>query len=224
MIFVSHRNGLECKLKTDKINAIVLEDTQEYTILVEAIWNQINKVEENLLLYGKENDLLDMSKYCDIVFSPRDLTFQNSKIQKKLLVYLTEEIQTTKLQEKIVKNQMELLTIMEEVRRVSEYPICMDSEHSILEILKGMGIKLLDPEGSFCEKFIDYAKIGYDFFKINVLFLIGCKSYLKESDYEHLRKWAEYQQITIILVENDEFRLPLGINKYILDTDKCLIH
>lgn len=90
MIFVSHQNGIESNLITGRINALILEDSEEYTYLVETLWNQIHKIEEKLLFYEKENELLDMSKRCDIIFSPRDLSFQNSKISKKLFAYLTE--------------------------------------------------------------------------------------------------------------------------------------
>ena len=88
MIFVSHQNGIESNLITGRINALILEDSEEYTYLVETLWNQIHKIEEKLLFYGKENELLDMSKRCDIIFSPRDLSFQNSKISKSYLLIL----------------------------------------------------------------------------------------------------------------------------------------
>ena len=103
MIFVSHQNGIESDLITGRINALILEDSEEYTYLVEALWNQIHRIEEKLLFYGKENELLDMSKRCDIIFSPRDLSFQNSKISKKLFAYLTEQIQMSGLNDEIIK-------------------------------------------------------------------------------------------------------------------------
>ena len=205
MIFVSHQNGIESNLITGRINALILEDSEEYTYLVETLWNQIHKIEEKLLFYGKENELLDMSKRCDIIFSPRDLSFQNSKISKKLFAYLTEQIQMSGLNDEIIKNHAELLQLMDEVKNISEYTICIEEEYSLSDILKN-------------------AKINYDFLKIDVLFLVGCKAYLKESDYYHLEKWTEYQSIMIVLIENDDNRLPLGINKYIIDKDKCVIH
>lgn len=79
MIFISHENGIESKLETDRMNAIVLEDSEQYTGLIQKLWNQIHKVEETLLLYGAENELLDMSKQCDLLFSIRDLSLQNSE-------------------------------------------------------------------------------------------------------------------------------------------------
>lgn len=224
MIFISHENGIESKLETERINAIILEDSEQYTGLIQKIWNQVHKVEETLLLYGTENELLDMSKRCDILFSIEDLNLQNSRIQKKLITYLTDEIQTNVLYDKIVENQAELLRLMENVKDISEYPICMNEEYNIADILKYIGVKLSETEGSFCEKLIDYMKISYDFLRIDVFFIVGCKGYMKETDYQYLQKWTRYQQIVLVLVECEESRLPTGINKYIMDSDRCLIH
>lgn len=224
MKFISHGNGIESRLETERINAIILEDSEQYTGLIQKLWNQIHKVEETLLLYGVENELLDMSKQCDLLFSIRDLSLQNSRIQKKLITYLSEEIQMSELYDKIVENQAELLRIIEEIKNLSEYPICMNEEYNIVDILKYLGVKLSEIEGSFCEKLIDYMKISYDFLKIDVFFVVGCKGYLKEKDYEYLQEWTRYQQITLVLIECDEDRLPLGMNKYIIDRDKCVIH
>ena len=218
MIFISYGNGIESRLETERINAIILEDSEQYTGLIQKLWNQIHKVEETLLLYGAENELLDMSKQCDLLFSIRDLSLQNSRIQKKLITYLAEEIQMSELYDKMVENQAELLQIMEEIKNLSEYPICLNEDYNIADILKYVGVKLLETEGSFCEKLID------DFLKIDVFFVVGCKGYLKEKDYEYLQEWTRYQQITLVLIECDEDRLPLGMNKYIIDRDKCVIH
>lgn len=123
MKFISHGNGIESRLETERINAIILEDSEQYTGLIQKLWNQIHKVEETLFLYGAENELLDMSKQCDLLFSIRDLSLQNSRIQKKLITYLAEEIQMSELYDKMVENQAELLQIMEEIKNLSEYPI-----------------------------------------------------------------------------------------------------
>ena len=136
MKFISHGNGIESRLETERINAIILEDSEQYTGLIQKLWNQIHKVEETLLLYGVENELLDMSKQCDLLFSIRDLSLQNSRIQKKLITYLAEEIQMSELYDKIVENQAELLRIIEEIKNLSEYPICMNEEYNIVDILK----------------------------------------------------------------------------------------
>ena len=149
MKFISHGNGIESRLETERINAIILEDSEQYTGLIQKLWNQIHKVEETLLLYGVENELLDMSKQCDLLFSIRDLSLQNSRIQKKLITYLSEEIQMSELYDKIVENQAELLRIIEEIKNLSEYPICMNEEYNIVDILKYLGVKLSETEGSF---------------------------------------------------------------------------
>ena len=169
MKFISHGNGIESRLETERINAIILEDSEQYTGLIQKLWNQIHKVEETLFLYGAENELLDMSKQCDLLFSIRDLSykFQNSE---KLITYLAEEIQMSELYDKMVENQAELLQIMEEIKNLSQYPICLNEDYNIADILKYVGVKLSETEGSFCEKLIDYMKISYDFLKIRCVF------------------------------------------------------
>lgn len=224
MILVSHENGIENKLETERINAVILEDPEQYTKMIQKLWNQIHKVEETLLLYGAENELLDMSKQCDLLFSIMDLNLQNSRIQKKLIAYLAEEIQMSKLYDKMVENQSELLQIAEDIKNLSEYPISLNEDYNITDILKYVGVKLSKTGESFCEKLIDYMKISYDFLKIDVFFVVGCKGYLSEKDYEYLQEWVMYQEITLVLVESDETQLPSGINKYIIDRDGCVIH
>ena len=58
MIFVSHQNGIESNLITGRINALILEDSEEYTYLVETLWNQIHKIEEKLLSMEKKMNYL----------------------------------------------------------------------------------------------------------------------------------------------------------------------
>ena len=148
MKFISHGNGIESRLETERINAIILEDSEQYTGLIQKLWNQIHKVEETLFLYGAENELLDMSKQCDLLFSIRDLSLQNSRIQKKLITYLAEEIQMSELYDKMVENQAGLLQIMEEIKNLSEYPICLNEDYNIADILKYVGVKLSETEGT----------------------------------------------------------------------------
>ncbi|CUP57653.1 CRISPR type II-A/NMEMI-associated protein Csn2 [Anaerostipes hadrus] len=224
MILVSHENGIESKMETERINAVILEDSEQYTKMIQELWNQIHKIDETLFLYGEENDLLDMSKQCDLLFSIRDLSLQNSRIQKKLITYLAEEIQMTELSDKVVKNQSELLQVAEDIKNLSEYPICVNEKYNMTDILKYLGVKLSETDGTFCEKLIDYMKISYDFLKIDIFFVVGCKGYLKEKDYEYLQEWIRYQQITLVLIESDEDRLPSDVNKYIIDRDRCVIH
>lgn len=224
MRLVGHENGIASKLETECINAIILEDPDQYTKIIQKLWNQIHKIEETLFLYGEENDLLDMSKRCDLLFSMKDLSLQNSRIQKKLITYLAEEIQMSEIYDKMVENQAKLLQIAEDIKNLSEYPIYINEDYNMPDILKYLGIKLSETEGNFCEKLIDYMKISYDFLKIDIFFIVGCKGYLNEKDYKYLQEWIRYQQITLVLIESDENRLPSGVNKYIIDNDKCVIY
>ena len=113
---------------------------------------------------------------------------------------------------------------MDELKNISDYEFAYNDEYSLDYILKNNAVKLKEYPGSFAERLIEYIKVGRDFLNINIFFLVGCKIYFSNSDYEHLRKWTKYQDITCIFVERDDTYMPLNANKYILDRDMCVIH
>ena len=224
MILVDHDCGLECELKTDQINVLVLEKIETFVGFIERLDAQIDKVENKLLLYDADHSLLDISKKCAIVFSARDLTYQSTKIQKKLYSIVAEEVAENNLQDRLVQNYAELLQIADSIKERSEYELTYDEEFDFQDTCKYLGLKLEEPSGTFCERIMSYAKINREFLGIEIFFLINCKAYFKKEEYTCLQKWAAYQELCIVMVEGDENRLPSGLNKYIIDEDNCLIH
>lgn len=224
MILVDHDCGLECELKTDQLTVLVLEKIETFVGFIERLEAQIDKVEDKLLLYDADHSLLDVSKKCAIVFSARDLTYQSTKIQKKLYSIVAEETVENNLQERLVQNHAELLQIADSIKTESEYELTYNEEFEFQNICKYLSLRLEEPSGTFCEKIMSYAKITREFLHTEIFFLINCKAYFKKEEYACLQKWAAYQEICIVMVERDENRLPSGLNKYIMDEDNCLIH
>ena len=92
MILVDGENNLECEVNSENLNFIIIENNIYFQKFISDIYNQINKVEENLMLYNGDYEMLDMSKFCDVIFSTMDISLQNSKINKKFIKYLQDEI------------------------------------------------------------------------------------------------------------------------------------
>ncbi len=224
MILVDGENNLECVVNPGKLNFIIIEDIMHFQKIIYAIYNQINKVEESLMLYNDDYDMLNMSKCCDVIFSTMDISLQNSKVNKKLINYLQNEIIGNEINERFIENHSQLVNILDELENISDYEFTYNDEYSLDQILKNNSVKLKESEGNFVERLIEYIKISRDFLNINIFFLIGCKIYLNDGDYEHLRKWTEYQDVICIFVERDDTYMPLNANKYILDRDMCIIH
>ena len=224
MRLIDHKTGIDCNLKSDELNAIIVENARAYEGVVSRLFGRINGTDEELLLYDEKNELLKNAKSCDIIFSPFDLNLQNSKFQKKLISYLSAVIESDEIGQKIVDNYTERNYIAEKIQELSEYPISFDCEYSLANILKEMNVKLAELTGSFAEKMLDYMSACRDLLDIKTFFMIGCKAYISLDEYCHLRKWIEYQNLELIFVENTDNHLPEYINKYILDEDMCFIH
>ena len=224
MIITDHLYGMECELKTDQLNVLILEKTDTFTGFIEHLEAQLNKVEEKILLYDDEQNQMDFSKKADVIFSVRDLTYQTTKMQKKVCAAIGEEVAESALQDRLVQNYAELLRIADDIKMESSYEVEYDAGYSFAELFKYLGMRLEEPKGTFCEKIMSYAKNCRDFLHIDVFFLINCKTFFKKEEYVQLQKWAAYQEICFGMVESDESRLPSGTNKYRMDEDGCLIH
>lgn len=224
MILVDGENNLECEVNSRKLNFIIIENNIYFQKFISDIYNQINKIEENLILYNGDYDMLDMNKFCDVIFSTMDISLQNSKINKKFIKYLQDEIIVNDINERFIANHSQLVNILDEFKNISDYEFVYNDEYSLDQILKNNSVKLKEYSGSFAERLIEYIKVSRDFLNINIFFLVGCKIYFSDSDYEHLKKWTEYQDITCIFIERDDTYMPLNANKYILDRDMCIIH
>lgn len=224
MILVDGENNLECEVNSRKLNFIIIENNIYFQKFISDIYNQINKLEENLILYNGDYDMLDMNKFCDVIFSTMDISLQNSKINKKFIKYLQDEIIVNDINERFIANHSQLVNILDEFKNISDYEFVYNDEYSLDQILKNNSVKLKESSGSFAERLIEYIKVSRDFLNINIFFLVGCKIYFSDSDYEHLKKWTEYQDITCIFIERDDTYMPLNANKYILDRDMCIIH
>ena len=213
MILVDQNMGLEYKLSCQCLNAIIIEEPRCYELFIKKLHEQINKVEEQLLLYNEQNDLQDMSKKCMLFFSPLDLSYQNARFQKKFLSYLVDEIETCDKRDALNQNHAELICIMDEIRDILEYHITFEDQYSTVNILKGLNVSLENPIGNFTEKFMECATVYRDFLGTNIFFLVGCSGFISEEEFVFLQEWARYQEMVCVFIEYSDCRVPNVVKK-----------
>ncbi len=131
MILVDGENNLECEVNSQKLNFIIIENNVYFQKFISDIYNQINKLEENLILYNGDYDMLDMNKFCDVIFSTMDISLQNSKINKKFIKYLQDEIIVNDINERFIANHSQLVNILDEFKNISDYEFVYNDEYSL---------------------------------------------------------------------------------------------
>ena len=105
----------------------------------------------------------------------------------------------------------------------SEYILGFEQEIDLTLIFKAAGIQHEIIEEDYLEKLIRYMKVVAQVLGIKIITFINLRSYLNDVQMEQLLKEANYQDIQILLVENQERTCLKDTFRYIIDNDKCEI-
>ena len=215
--------NFDMPLESKQINKITIEDSRLYERMVTSIYWQINKQDEQWMLV-QDGEELSMDKICDVLISPMDLRFDKKEIQKKLSVYLENEIQSDKNFEVFAELHGNMAQVIGDICERYRYQLEYDFDFCLKEYIKQYGIILVDPEGTFLEKLLEYIPVVQDLTGKNIFVLTGCGDYLTDDDFRHLNKWLGYQECYIVITGNRQRLLKESLNEYIIDIDLCEIH
>ena len=223
MRIVYNRLNVPFDLKNTKLNFIAIENSRYFEDFVIAVYEQIKKKNEKLGFYI--NDKAEaLYKYADVICSPMDITYDKKEIQKKLIEMLTKEIQINEVEARFVKSHSDIVDAFETVQELSDFEIEFSDDFELNRIIKEYDIKLKEPEGCFVEKLLEYMGTVCKLLNKEVFVLINCSSYLNDEDYLHISKWAMYQGVHVLFVNNYQLKLNIDVNEYIIDVDLCLLH
>lgn len=117
-----------------------------------------------------------------------------------------------------------LLEYLMELEQKSEYILDFEQEIDLTLIFKAAGIKHEIIEEDYLERLIRYMKVVSQVLGIKIITFINLRSYLNDVQMEQLLKDAIYQEIQILLVENQERTCLKDTFRYIIDKDKCEIY
>lgn len=190
------------KIKDNTLNDIIIESSHMFFDLVEAIYySVIDESDEVRLWYNGEQ--IKITKEADVIISPYSLTFNKRDIQKKMLDLLIDELIYSGIDEAMTEINQRILGIVSDAISGFEYSMNYSNELSIQDIVKSIGIKPRNPEGSFTERLIEYIETLHRILNKRIFFIINCKSYIDKEDYSFLEKFSSIENITMIFVERN---------------------
>ena len=205
----------------NSINSIVIENNEEFEQFVIRLSNRINGED---FYFVSDEEKMTLFNRMRLIMSPFDLQISDRDLQKKLYAYLVEEIENSNTFEKLIEIHGNLVSCIDETIILNDYDIEYDDEFSIFAILKAIGAKLKPFEGSFCNKMVESAKVCRNFLGKDYFVICNCNSYINDQDYEYLEKWAKYNEITLVFLQNQQIMWQTNVNEYIIDKDLCVLH
>lgn len=201
----------------------IIEAPGAFSKYAQELFNQINGGEGNFVLSCNEKEL-DIPKSMDIVVDPFSVNLNDRKIISKLYSELSQiayngenYLYTQNLFSELQKYCLNL-------EQSSNYVFEMVSEIDITALFKALDIKLEIYSDGFFKKLNQYIKIAAGLMKRGIIVFINLSSYLLKEQLEELIKNAAYNEINLLLIENQQRNYFLKDTKYIIiDKDECEI-
>lgn len=211
-------------LEDDKVCVIQIENKRCYRELLCEIFYQSNHTLEGRFLVTEEAKSFDLGKDVHIITDILSIDSNQRKIISKLYQRLeatAEEsdfyLETQEVLSKIQKF-ISLLTDNETVA------LNFKEEVSLQDLFKIADVKIECENIRLLEKLLDYLGIVQEFLKPKCIIVMGLKQFFEKEELEEIYKFAVYQEIRLVLIEN-----VMDVENYeweekvIIDGDLCEI-
>lgn len=211
-------------LEDDKVCVIQIENKRCYRELLCEIFYQSNHTLEGRFLVTEEAKSFDLGKDVHIITDILSIDSNQRKIISKLYQRLeatAEEndfyLETQEVLSKIQKF-ISLLTDNETVA------LNFKEEVSLQDLFKIADVKIECENIRLLEKLLDYLGIVQEFLKPKCIIVMGLKQFFEKEELEEIYKFAVYQEIQLVLIENvRDVENYEREEKVIIDGDLCEI-
>lgn len=211
-------------LEDDKVCVIQIENKRCYRELLCEIFYQSNHTLEGRFLVTEEAKRFDLGKDVHIITDILSIDSNQRKIIRKLYQRLeatAEEndfyLETQEVLSKIQKF-ISLLTDNETVA------LNFKEEVSLQDLFKIADVKIESENIRLLEKLLDYLGIVQEFLKPKCIIVMGLKQFFEKEELEEIYKFAVYQEIQLVLIENvRDVENYEREEKVIIDEDLCEI-
>lgn len=211
-------------LEDDKVCVIQIENKRCYRELLCEIFYQSNHTLEGRFLVTEEAKSFDLGKDVHIITDILSIDSNQRKIISKLYQRLeatAEEndfyLETQEVLSKIQKF-ISLLTDNETVA------LNFKEEVSLQDLFKIADVKIESENIRLLEKLLDYLGIVQEFLKPKCIIVMGLKQFFEKEELEEIYKFAIYQEIQLVLIENvRDVENYEREEKVIIDEDLCEI-
>jgi CRISPR type II-A/NMEMI-associated protein Csn2 len=207
-----------------EIISLVIESEQHFFKYIYELYGQFCGREGRLVL-SEAGNILKINKYVDFINNPFSININQKNVINKVYALLKEQILTSEEIENFYKINSDIVNLIESIGDTLNLPIKYEAVEDITTFFKFMSVELMmDEADSLVEKLTEYVKVIAQVLGVKVIILANMIPYLNNADLQYIKKIAEYEKVTVLLIDNYEKE---GYNfydaKYIIDADLCEI-
>ena len=110
-----------------------------------------------------------------------------------------------------------------ELEEATNYILEFKEQPDLTAIFKAAGLKYEIVEEDILERLVRYIKTSVNVLKTKLFVFINLRSFLSETQMEQLIRELSYQEVKVLLIENQAKCCMEGVRRYIIDKDGCEI-
>ena len=194
--------------------------THQFEIKKDETYNKIAKT----VLGTFESAKYDFAKYSEIVINPLSVEINNRKILNKLY----EELHKLSSNEVLYMKTLELTKLIQEylldLEQETNYILEFNNEVEMNALFKAVDLKCEDSGEDFFERLVKYIKVLVDLLSVKLVVFINARCFLNDERIRRLCEEIKYMEIKGLFIENSEKTCVEGMERYIIDKDKCEIY
>lgn len=218
--------SISFEIEKDSTTFIAFENAVDFEEVVFDLRETILYGGDKVRLWDGGN-IIDLHRSGDIITSPFEMNFDKREIQKKALELFSSELRYCGFDELLSDINQSLLKMISETEVMFDYTLEYPEVIAVNDVLKGMGVRLREPEGAFMERMIEYVRCLHRIAGKSKFFVVNCGVYLRENDNPVLGQLAKDEKVEIIQVDgitNKSCRVGNESNVVIIDNDSCELY
>lgn len=192
---------------------ICFENKLEYRNIIENLENQ-----EILKIYDEEKIL----KSYEIIYDVFNLTYSDRKIINKVIKDLVEISIVDDNYNRKQNINIELRNYLLDLIRESDYPVEINEDFDMANILKSYGLKISKEYDNFLEKIIDYIDLYNIVLGTEVFYSVNLLQILSVDEIKNLKDFLKYRNLLLINLENVHSK-SIVHKQVLIDSDLCRI-
>lgn len=219
MKLVNYEYDLNCDINIG-LNYVIIENHKLFRTMIEELKQQVlNGTGKYILSNG--NDDIDLHSKSKLIIDPFELEINKSSSLKNVYNDLKDISEGELFYERTLEIQNEMNQFLSELINEYELELEYDSKLDILKFMKAIDLKIVGEDESFLDKIVIYMKSANTLLGIKYFFFANLSTYLEEEEIEEFRKECEYNEHTVVLIENKSYNSMKEIT--LIDNDLCRV-
>ena len=213
-------NGV-IQFKENTVQTLVVENSNFFFELTNDFLYQVLGLKGKTIL-SLNNEQIDFSKNAELIsqFLPFDMN------TKHLVTKIISLLEKKALDAAFYTSTQELMQQIESLTFDLAFDLPCDiqcSKLSFLNILKSLGITIVDDSIDLAEKLLNYMELVRELDKNKLFIFINLRSYIDDNKMQLFFDTITKKDFSVLLVDNCEKGLIEKENRFIIDADLCEI-